>query len=124
MPQNQETGARANAWGHEASRNIAKQIGAVSVSATSNEFRYKDKLVTIRCAKKTTTIVGVTYSMMERIESIIGAFENSDGTFQLYEISPQIFKMNMRDSKNENKVGVVRKKVFQDFGTKVPTEFK
>jgi hypothetical protein len=116
MPQNQETGAQANAWGHENSRIIAARIGAESISKTSNEFELDGKRVTIRCARKATTIVGVTYTMLDRVEAVIGAFEKSDGSFSLYQISPSVFRANMRDSKNENRVGLVRKKVLQDMG--------
>lgn len=75
MPQNQKTGSRANQYGHVTSSLIAEAIGAVSISDTSNEFSFKGRLITIRCAKAGNHQVGVSYNMLERIDSVIAAFQ-------------------------------------------------
>ncbi len=68
MGQDRESGARANAFGHETSRVIAEKIGAVSVSDRSNEFAYEGRLITIRCARGKNFQVGISYEMLERVD--------------------------------------------------------
>jgi len=65
MPQDRESGARANKYGRETARRIAQKIGAVSISNTSNEFKFNGKNITIRCAHQKTNDVGVTYKMLK-----------------------------------------------------------
>lgn len=112
MPQTTETGRRANEFGRKTARKIAHEIGARSTSKTSNEFEYKGKHITIRCARYKTNDFGVTYKMLERIDSIIGACEQKNSGYKLYEISPEKFKENMRISRSNDKVRLVRKSVF------------
>jgi hypothetical protein len=87
MPQNRETGAGARD-GRETSRFIAKKIGAKAISSNSNEFAYQGRRVTIRCAHLRTHYVGVPYRMLDRIDSVIAAFEDKTGEYDLYEMSP------------------------------------
>lgn len=116
MPQNQKTGSKANQYGHETSNVIAEKIGAVSISETSNEFSYEGRLITIRCAKIGNGQVGVTYNMLDRIDSVIAAFQVEQDRYQLYEISPALYKQFMRDSKNEGHVGLITKKTLKEHG--------
>ena len=99
MPQNAKSGAKANEYGHKTARLIGEKIGAKPVNNTSNEFAFEGCLVTIRCARKTNMQVGVTYSMLERVDKVIAAFEVAKKTYALYEMSPILYKMNLRDSK-------------------------
>lgn len=112
MPQDAKSGARANKYGRETSRLVAEQIGAISLQDNSNEFAYKGRLITIRCAHKGNLQVGVTYGMLERIDSVLAAFEVENNVYDLYEMSPCLYKMHMSDSKNEGRVGLVSKRVF------------
>lgn len=112
MPQDAKSGARANKYGRETSRLIAKQIGAISLKETSNEFAFEGRCITIRCAKKNNMQVGVTYEMLDRVDSVVGAFEIEKSVYDLYEITPCLYRMHMRDSKKEGKVGLVGKQVF------------
>lgn len=116
MPQDSYSGAEARKYGLEMAQKLAHKIGAIPLSKSSNEFTMHGKRVTIRCAKVKTTDVGVTLQMLERIDKIIGAFECPDGRYELIEMNPTEFKMNMRDSKNDGKVGLVRRKKFQELG--------
>lgn len=116
MPQDAESGARANEYGHEVARKIAARIGAISVSETSNEFAHEGRLLTIRCAHEATTAVGVTYNMLGRVDAVVAAFEAADGGYVLYEMSPALYKLRMRDSKGEGKVGLVTKRDFRELG--------
>ena len=120
MPQNRESGARANEYGRETAKEIAKKIGAKSISKISNEFELQGRKITIRCAKHSNDSLGVTYKMLERIDAIFAALEQENGKYELYEISPSMFKKNMRETKSKGaaagKVGLVRKNVFINEG--------
>ncbi len=83
------TGARAGKWGHMTSRRIADKLGGKELSKTANEFDIDGKRVTIRCARPRTTSVGLTNAMAERIDEIIAAFQQDDGSFSLHRISPE-----------------------------------
>ena len=112
MPQDAIGGAEANKYGRETSRLIAKKIGAISLKDNSNEFAFEGRIITIRCAHKGKMQVGVSYQMLERIDSVVAAFEIENKVYNLYEMTPCLYKMHMRDSKKEGKVGLVRKQVF------------
>ena len=120
MPQNRESGARANEYGRETAKKIAEKIGAKSISKISNEFELQGRKITIRCAKHSTNDLGVTYKMLERIDAIFAALEQENGKYELYEISPSMFEKNMRETKSKGraagKVGLVRKSVFVNEG--------
>ncbi len=120
MPQNRESGARANKYGRECAKKIAEKIGAKSISKTSNEFELQGRKITIRCAKHSTNDLGVTYKMLERIDAIFAALEQENGKYDIYEISPSMFEKNMRETKSKGaaagKVGLVRKSVFVNEG--------
>ena len=116
MPQDAKSGARANKYGRDTSRLIAKQIGALSLKETSNEFAFEGRLITIRCAQKGNIQVGVLYSMLDRVDSVVAAFETEKNLYDLYEMTPSLYKMHMRDSKNEGRLGLVSKQVFAKKG--------
>ena len=120
MPQNSETGARANEYGRTTARRIAENIGAKSTSKTSNEFELQGRQITIRCARFSTDDFGVTYNMLQRLDSILGALEQENGAYKLYELTPKMFQKYMRETKSKGpsagKVGVVNKAVFVNNG--------
>ncbi len=116
MPQDKETGTRADKYGRETSQLIAKKIGAKPISSKSNEFAYQGRRVTIRCARRRTLVVGVSYRMLDRIDSVIAAFEDEGGEYELYEMSPALIRTGIRDSKGIGKVGSVQKSLFVRFG--------
>jgi hypothetical protein len=102
-------------------RIIAAKIGAVSLTDHSNEFAYDGTIVTIRCAQLGDNQVGVLYTMLQRIDLVIGAFEEESGTYKLMATSPHLYKTQLRDSKNEGKVGLVRKTQFEELGKTIST---
>lgn len=125
MPQDRESGARADKYGRETARKIAERISATAISKTSNEFLLKNRKITIRCARFKTTDVGVSYKMLERIDAVIAALEQSNEEYKLYEISPQTFKQHMRETKSKGasagKVALVGKNVFMSKGKLICT---
>jgi hypothetical protein len=120
MPQDRYTGAAGNAFGRETAPRIGQALGAARISKTSNEFRLQGRRVVIKCARVATSSVGVTYKMLERLEAVLGAFEEPDGRFGVYEISAAEFGRRMRPSQSkgsgEHKVGLVAKRDFLDRG--------
>ena len=120
MAQDRESGAAANKWGRETAPKIALKIGAVMKGRASNEARLDGKTIVIKCAASATDSVGVTFNMLTRVDSIIGAFQLDDGSFELWSLSPEKFHQGMRDTRSKGsaagKVGIVRKVAFERGG--------
>jgi hypothetical protein len=120
MTQDRVSGAAANEWGRVTARAIASKIGAVMKGQTSNEATLDGKKVVIKCAASATDSVGVTFKMLDRLDSIIGAFQLDDESFELWSLAPDRFRQEMRDTRSRGsaagKVGIVRKDVFEKSG--------
>lgn len=120
MTQDRASGATANEWGRTTARAIASKIGAVMKGRTSNEATLEGKKVVIKCAASATDSFGVTFKMLDRLDSIIGAFQLDDGSFELWSLSPEKFRQEMRDTRSRGsaagKVGLVRRGVFERSG--------
>lgn len=120
MTQDRASGAAANKWGRETARKIASKIGAVMKGRTSNEARLDGKTVVIKCAASATDSVGVTFKMLDSLDSVIGAFQLDDDSFELWSLSPEKFRQGMRDTRSKGsaagKVGIVRKDSFEKGG--------
>ena len=118
MTQDRESGAAAAHFGHKAAAAIGAKIGATKLSSRSKEFELNGKRVTIRTARKKTNDFGVLYAMLDRVESVIAAYETAPDEFELRSISPEVFREEMRDSPTgKGCVGLVQKKVFVERGT-------
>lgn len=117
MTQDQASGAAANEWGRTTARAIASKIGAVMKGRTSNEATPDGKNVVIKCAASATDSVGVTFKMLDRLDSVIGAFQLDDESFELWSLSPEKCRQEMRDTRSRGsaagKVGIVRKDSFE-----------
>ena len=117
MPQDRESGAAAVEYGLETARRIAKVLGATKIgNSRSNEYGLNGKRIVIKCAGATTNSVGVPYHMLERLDAVIGSFETEAGTYELYEMTPKMFKEDMRPTRSKGassgRVGMVRKSTF------------
>lgn len=123
MTQDRASGAAANEWGRATARVIAHQIGAVMKSRTSNEALLDGKKVVIKCAARATDSVGVTFRMLNRLDSVIGAFQLDDGSFELWSLPAENFRQEMRDTRSKGaaagKVGLVRRDVFEKNGKRL-----
>lgn len=120
MPQDRISGANADRYGSETARKIAEAIGAISISETSNDFKLGSQKITIRCARKNNKQFGVPYQVLKRVDAVIGAIEQENGDFKLYEITPDKFKEKMRPTgstgQSAGRVGLVRRSVFVNEG--------
>lgn len=120
MPQDRKSGAAANLYGRETAAKITKLLGTKLISSNSNECKLNGKRVVIKCSKKNTKCVGVSYQMLKRLDAIVAAFETERGMYDLYELSPCDFADNMRETRSKGpaagRVGLVTKSVFEDKG--------
>ncbi len=123
MPQDQDRGALASAWGHESACKIAPLVGASIPEGMSNECVLNGARIVLKCARLKTGSVGVTYKMLERLDEVVGAFEAEDGSFELWGLKPEVFRQHMRETGSKGpsarKVGIVAKSVFEKYGRSV-----
>lgn len=122
MPQDRESGAAGNAFGHETAPRIAAALGATMLGSMSNEAVYEGRRVVIKCAGRNTTSVGVTYGMLDSLDLVLAAFQHRDGSFDVYALAPDEYRRHMRDSRSggaEGRVGLVTRKVFEEHGRRI-----
>jgi len=87
MPQNRDSGRRANEFGHRMAAIVAQNIGAQKLNHTGNEFRWNGKSITVRSAHRGNGYVGVLYSMLERVDLVLAALEtDTPDEFQVWEL--------------------------------------
>ena len=67
-----------------------------------------------------TDSVGVTFKILDRLDSIVAAFQRDDGSFELWSLPADKFRREMRDTRSTGtpagKVGLVRKDAFEKHG--------
>ena len=117
MPPDRESGAAAVEYGLETARRIAKFLGAKKIgNLRSNEYNLEGKRIVIKCARATTNSVGVSYHMLERLDGVIGSFETEGSSYELYEMTPRMYRENIRPTLSKGassgRVGMVRKSTF------------
>ena len=99
MTQDRESGAKTARFGHRTAAIIGERIGARKLTSRSNEFELNGKRITIRTAHQGTNQVGVLYAMLDRVQSVIGAFEIAPDEYKLLSLTPEIYRKAMRDPK-------------------------
>ena len=117
MAQDRESGARADSWGRNKSKDIARALNATALSSNSNECTVSERRIVIKCARGGNNKIGVPYKMLPRIASVIAAFERLDGAFDLIEISSDAFRQAMGPTRStgrsSGKVGMVHRGYFE-----------
>ena len=120
MPQDQQTGAAASAWGRKTARAIAPLIGASAPTGASNKCEVDGEPVALHCARRRTKSVGVTYVMLARVKTVLGAFEEDDDRFRVIALSVEDFRRNMRPTRStgpsSGRVGIVSRTAFERDG--------
>lgn len=88
--QDTASGQRAQAWGVETARKVAAVLGAEKATdqPMANEFFLDGRRVAIKCAGPATTQCGLTNTMRDRVDYIVCASQNADGSFSLYKVTP------------------------------------
>jgi hypothetical protein len=125
MPQNRQSGAEADRYGRECARKIATALGATQIKIRSNECVFKGERVVIHCAQRRTKSVGVTLRMLEGLDAVLGAFEQDDGTYQVWRLSAEDYAHHMIPTRSRGsssgKVGIVKRVVFERNGVRIAT---
>jgi hypothetical protein len=116
MPQDRETGAAARNRGHELAPKLARLIGAILLGSRSNEAQLGDKRIVIKTGSGRNDQVGVTYAMLDRVHDVYAAFESEPGLYSVYRLPAPLFSGHMRDSKRAGKLGLVRRRTFEELG--------
>jgi hypothetical protein len=120
MPQDHRSGLEASRYGHRCARAIAKAIGGQMVGDKSNECIWNGQRVVIKTAHTKTTSVGVLYHMVDRIEGVLGAFEENDGSYRVMQLPIERCTGVMRPTRSQgpsrDRVGIIDRKVFEDEG--------
>ena len=83
MPQDQQSGLRASRYGKECARRIAAAIGAKMLGRKSNECTWNGQRAVIHCAHRKTSSVGVLYHMTPRLDAVLGAFQDENGSYRV-----------------------------------------
>lgn len=113
-------GAAAAAWGRSTANAIADRMGAKSVNPNGNEYELNGERVTIRCARRRTNSVGVTYKMLERVNVVLAALESTEGEFEIFRLDPSKYSAAMRKTGSRGpsagRVGIVPTRVFREQG--------
>jgi hypothetical protein len=120
MPQDHDSGAAGDAFGRETAPRIAKAIGATMPGTAGNEALLDGRRVVIKSARSQTSSVGVTYQMLERLDSVIGAFQRNEGAFEIISLPADLYREYMTETQSRGAsaggVGIVAKNVFIDKG--------
>src|SRR5690348_14969214 len=107
MPQDRESGAAGNDFGHENAPKIAAAIGAQLTRPGSNEATWNGQRAVIKSAGKSTVSVGVTYSMLEHLDVVIAAFQHKSGPFEVFTLPASRFAELASDSRTSERTGIV-----------------
>jgi hypothetical protein len=89
MRQDRESGAEASQFGHECGERIAIALGTRLRSGASNQCDVNGEAVVIKCARKDTTKVGVSYNMLAKLDAVLGAFEDQNGSYRVLRLPTQ-----------------------------------
>ena len=122
MPQDRESGLKASRWGKNCARRIAAVIGAKMLGTKSNECAWSGERAIIKCAHSRTSSVGVLYHMTDRIDGVLGAFQEESGSYRVVRLPIERCKAIM-DAKptrsrgpSAGRVGLIPRKIFEDEG--------
>ena len=99
MPQDTESGRKAMRFGHEMAKKVIKYLGAKPVPGPSNNAIWNVKKINIKSAKLGNSQIGATKNNLTWADSIIAAIQVNREYFDLYEVSTEWFKNEMRPSR-------------------------
>ena len=126
MPNDHESGAAGNSFGHANAPRLARLLGAQLKRQGSNEATLDGRLVALKSAGVNTDQVGVTYLMLDRVAEVIAAFQREDGRFDVYALSASDYRAHMRATRStgpsNGRVGKVRRAVFVEKGRLLGTK--
>jgi len=126
MAQDQESGARANDFGHQNGTALISHLGGKNRKPGSNEFDLNGERVSIHSAHHRngrSQSVGVTRLCLKKIDSVLGAFQDEDGSYRVLKLSANQFESSSRPTASRGpssgRVLIVKRLVFEDKGERV-----
>ena len=119
--QNEITGRAGHHFGHEMAIKVARFLNTELLSPKSNEITLDGELFVIKSAKLKTSSIGITVTMLGRLQGIIAAFENDAGGFMLYKLDlkknpPLQIVFSQSSSHKNNKVLKISRKLLRKYG--------
>jgi hypothetical protein len=126
MPQDKESGARASHFGHQNGSALIAHLGGKNRKPGSNEFDLKGERVSIHSAhyrNGRSQSVGVTRLCLKKIDSVLGAFQDEDGSYRVLKLSSNQFESSSRPTASRGpssgRVLIVKRSVFEDKGKRL-----
>ena len=126
MAQDQESGARANDFGHQNGIALIAHLGGKNRKPGSNEFDLNGERVSIHSSHYRNgrpQSVGVTRLCLKRIDSVLGAFQDGDGSYRVLKLSANQFESSSRPTasrgSSSGKVLIVKRSIFEKKGKSV-----
>jgi hypothetical protein len=124
MPQTRETGARASRFGHQNGTMIIAQLGGTNRKPGSNEFDLKGQRVSVHSAHyRRAQSVGVTRKSLKAIKSVLGAFQEKNGSYRILKLPADRFEKSSRPTasrgRSSGRVLIVKRLTFEEEGTLV-----
>jgi hypothetical protein len=101
MIHNQQIGTAGDRFGKTTAPKIAKAIGATMVRKGSNEATLNDRRIVIKCATPRTVSVSVSKKMLVRLDGILGAFQQPDGSFTLISLPASDYAAAMKPARSK-----------------------
>lgn len=125
--QDRESGQEGYEFGVSAGRKLAEKFGSLT-SPTATELKLlDDRPATIRTARRRNTQWGCLDSVLERVEAIICAYTKDDKNFQLWEVTPEIWRREARSAsaghKLHGKLTLISKATAEKFGKRLPDQY-
>jgi|GEM_PF-1494533 len=126
MPQDRESGARASEFGLQNATTLIEKLGGTNRKPGSNEFDLKGERVTIhssQCRGGRPQSVGVTLLCLEKVKSVLGAFQDKNGSYQILSLPAAEFKKHSRPTASlgpsKDRVAIVKRSIFVEKGKRV-----
>ncbi len=122
MTQDTSSGASANDYGHANAAQIANALGAILTErGRSNAALLDGVRIVIKSARRKTTSVGVPYALLNRVESVVAAFERSEFQYDVFELSRKQYEKYMRPRVTDGAAGLVSRRIFIEHGKSLGT---
>lgn len=119
MLQDRESCAQADRFGRENVQRIAQAIGATIVNRRqSNVARYKGRKVVLKSARFRNQAIGVPYTVLAHVQTVIAAFEEEPNHFAAFELPAEIFRRHQKPQPNGT-TAQVPKAVFLRHGKEI-----
>ena len=100
MTQTKDSGSEANKFGRANAVKVSNFLETSLISKISNEIEFEGDLYVIKSTRRGNNSIGVTKTMLERLNGIIGAFENENGEYELHKLKLEDFFGSKNDSRS------------------------